>query len=184
MTRSPRSQSELVSQLTPLPLPLYVFQIPWAYVGMCFSCFCWHVEDHWSYSINYLHWGDTKTWYGVSAQYADKFEEVMKKNASELFEKSPDLLHHLVTIMNPSLLVQNGVPVRTPPLLFQWLAISADHCPLSTHLFTDLPRQSKRRRVCYHFPARLPRWLQPRLQLCRSRQLLSLRLAAHWPSGH
>ena len=79
---------------------------------MLFSCFCWHVEDHWSYSINYLHWGETKTWYGVSGLEADKFEQIMKKNAEDLFESSPDLLHHLVTIIDPSTLNKSGVPVN------------------------------------------------------------------------
>ncbi|XP_022330439.2 lysine-specific demethylase 5A-like isoform X4 [Crassostrea virginica] len=86
-------------------------KIPWCYVGMCFSSFCWHNEDHWSYSINYMHWGEPKTWYGVPGSMADLFEDVMKKSAPELFEASPDLLHQLTTIMNPNILMDHGVPI-------------------------------------------------------------------------
>ncbi|XP_053506859.1 lysine-specific demethylase 5A isoform X6 [Ictalurus furcatus] len=86
-------------------------KVPWLYVGMCFSSFCWHIEDHWSYSINYLHWGEPKTWYGVPAHAAEQLEAVMKKLAPELFDSQPDLLHQLVTIMNPNVLIEHGVPV-------------------------------------------------------------------------
>ncbi|XP_043210482.1 lysine-specific demethylase lid-like [Amphibalanus amphitrite] len=86
-------------------------KVPWMYVGMCFSTFCWHNEDHWSYSINYLHWGEPKTWYGVSGLRAQQFEEAMKSAAPELFKAQPDLLHQLVTTMNPNVLMAAGVPI-------------------------------------------------------------------------
>ncbi|KAJ8945625.1 hypothetical protein NQ314_009156 [Rhamnusium bicolor] len=86
-------------------------KVPWMYVGMCFATFCWHNEDHWSYSINYLHWGEAKTWYGVPGSRAESFEETMKSAAPELFHSQPDLLHQLVTIMNPNILMNAGVPV-------------------------------------------------------------------------
>lgn len=92
--------------------------IPWMYVGMCFSAFCWHNEDHWTYSINYLHWGEPKIWYGVPGNEADKFEEAMQKVAPELFLPSPDLLHRLVTTCNPNILSkEHGVPVSNYRLL-------------------------------------------------------------------
>lgn len=86
-------------------------KVPWLYVGMCFSSFCWHTEDHWTPSINYLHWGEPKTWYGIPSKYAEKAEAVMKTSAKELFSGQPDLLHHIVTTMNPNVLQAHGIPV-------------------------------------------------------------------------
>lgn len=56
--------------------------------------------------------GEPKTWYGVPAHAAEQLESVMKKLAPELFDSQPDLLHQLVTIMNPNILMEHGVPVR------------------------------------------------------------------------
>ncbi|XP_016297956.1 lysine-specific demethylase 5B-like [Sinocyclocheilus anshuiensis] len=99
------------SVLTHVTADICGMKLPWLYVGMCFSSFCWHIEDHWSYSINYLHWGEPKTWYGAPGYAAEQLENVMKSLAPELFESQPDLLHQLVTIMNPNVLMEHGVPI-------------------------------------------------------------------------
>jgi [histone H3]-trimethyl-L-lysine4 demethylase len=58
-----------------------------------------------------VHWGATKTWYGIPGDYADPFESAMKQEAPDLFDAQPDLLFQLVTLMSPDRLKQNGVPV-------------------------------------------------------------------------
>ncbi|KAI4170030.1 MAG: hypothetical protein LQ343_005279 [Gyalolechia ehrenbergii] len=85
--------------------------VPWLYVGMCFSTFCWHNEDHYSYSANYQHFGSTKTWYGIPGADAERFEEAMKQAVPELFESQPDLLFQLVTLLPPDQLKKAGVNV-------------------------------------------------------------------------
>ncbi|KAK1265891.1 putative lysine-specific demethylase JMJ14 [Acorus gramineus] len=97
--------------------------VPWLYVGMLFSSFCWHFEDHCFYSMNYLHWGDPKCWYSVPGSEAVAFEQsqlfgrriggakVMRRTLPDLFDAQPDLLFQLVTMLNPSVLQENGVPV-------------------------------------------------------------------------
>ncbi|XP_074311385.1 putative lysine-specific demethylase JMJ16 [Silene latifolia] len=86
-------------------------QVPWLYIGMCFSSFCWHVEDHHLYSLNYLHFGAPKMWYGVPGSEATKLEDAMKKHLPDLFDEQPDLLHKLITQLSPSILKLAGVPV-------------------------------------------------------------------------
>lgn len=86
-------------------------KVPWMYVGMCFATFCWHSEDHWTYSMNYLHWGEPKTWYAVPGNKFELFEAAMKLAAPELFNSQPDLLHQLVTMINPNILINSSVPV-------------------------------------------------------------------------
>ncbi|KAK4779137.1 hypothetical protein SAY86_006665 [Trapa natans] len=85
--------------------------VPWLYVGMCLSSFCWHVEDHHLYSLNYLHFGDAKVWYGVPGSHATKLERAMRKHLPDLFKEQPLLLNELVTQLSPSILNAEGVPV-------------------------------------------------------------------------
>jgi hypothetical protein len=64
------------SVLRYLQTPVNGVNVPWLYLGMLFSSFCWHNEDNYFYSVNYSHMGDVKQWYGVPGDQADKFEKV------------------------------------------------------------------------------------------------------------
>ncbi|EPQ08372.1 Lysine-specific demethylase 5D [Myotis brandtii] len=55
--------------------------------------------------------GKPKTWYGVPSLAAEHLEEVMKRLTPELFDSRTDILHQLVTLMNPNTLMAYGVPV-------------------------------------------------------------------------
>jgi histone demethylase JARID1 len=58
-----------------------------------------------------VHWGETKTWYGIPGDDAEKFESAIKQEAPDLFEAQPDLLYQLTTLMNPDRLTGAGVRV-------------------------------------------------------------------------
>ncbi|KAK0580538.1 hypothetical protein LWI29_003063 [Acer saccharum] len=85
--------------------------VPRLHVGMCFSSFCWKVEEHYLYSLHYLHLGAPKIWHGVPGRYATKFEAATKKHLSDFLVGQPNLHDKLVTKLTPSTLKSEGVPV-------------------------------------------------------------------------
>jgi len=85
--------------------------VPWLYVGMKYSSFCWHFEDLMLPSINYNHWGKPKLWYGVPESQREKFDQVVKEKCALLFKKDPNILYDITTMISPAYLILNGVKV-------------------------------------------------------------------------
>lgn len=107
LTRLPFAKGSLLNHIKS---KISGMTVPWLYVGSLLSTFCWHVEDHYTLSANYCHFGNIKNWYGIPSAYADKFEQHMRSLAPDLFQRQPDLLHQLVTLISPSELVKIGIP--------------------------------------------------------------------------
>ncbi|XP_031395287.1 lysine-specific demethylase JMJ706-like [Punica granatum] len=91
---------------------------PMLYIGMLFSMFAWHVEDHYLYSINYHHCGAFKTWYGVPGHAALDFEKVAREHvyttdilSSEGEDGAFDVLLGKTTLFPPNILLEHNVPV-------------------------------------------------------------------------
>ncbi|XP_050221199.1 lysine-specific demethylase REF6 [Mercurialis annua] len=86
---------------------------PMVYVAMMFSWFAWHVEDHDLHSLNYMHMGAGKTWYGVPREAAVAFEEVVRDHGYG-GEINPlvtfSVLGEKTTVMSPEVFISAGVP--------------------------------------------------------------------------
>ncbi|PWA53050.1 jmjC domain, JmjN domain, Zinc finger, C2H2-like protein [Artemisia annua] len=86
---------------------------PMVYISMLFSWFAWHVEDHDFHSLNYMHMGAGKTWYGVPRDAAVAFEDVVRVHGYG-GEINPIVtfatLGEKTTIISPEVLVKAGVP--------------------------------------------------------------------------
>lgn len=44
--------------------------VPWTYVGMVFSTFCWHNEDHYTYSVNYSEYAEQHSLLGLTIVFS------------------------------------------------------------------------------------------------------------------
>ncbi|XP_057521129.1 lysine-specific demethylase JMJ13 isoform X2 [Amaranthus tricolor] len=108
--------SKSVLRLLETPIPGVTD--PMLYIGMLFSMFAWHVEDHYLYSINYQHCGAAKTWYGIPGSAASHFEKVVREHvynkdilSTDSEDGAFDVLLEKTTLFPPSILLEHGVPV-------------------------------------------------------------------------
>ena len=101
------------SLLKHVPEDITGITVPWMYFGMACSTFCWHTEDHYFASINYIHWGAPKVWYGLPSSAAAGFDSLMRERYADLIEQSPDgnLFKDIVTMVDPATLIAAGLPV-------------------------------------------------------------------------
>lgn len=83
---------------------------PYLYFGMWATPFAWHVEDMDLYSINFLHFGDIKTWCAIPPQYAHLLEELARTKFSASYAACSEFLRHKTTIIRPDELTNAGIP--------------------------------------------------------------------------
>uniref|UniRef100_A0A1A9W6X7 [histone H3]-trimethyl-L-lysine(9) demethylase n=1 Tax=Glossina brevipalpis TaxID=37001 RepID=A0A1A9W6X7_9MUSC len=80
------------------------------YFGMWKSSFAWHTEDMDLYSINYLHFGEPKTWYAIPPAYGRRLEKLANRIFYENYQNCNAHLRHKMTLLSPQVLKQNKIP--------------------------------------------------------------------------
>ncbi len=85
---------------------------PYLYIGSWKSMFCWHKEDLDLYSINYLHFGKPKFWYGIPSQENDDFEKLARVTFPDAYKDCKEFLRHKTFLINPLIVKNNGITIH------------------------------------------------------------------------
>jgi len=72
---------------------------PYVYVGSWKTMFGWHKEDMDLYSINYLHHGSPKFWYGVDLRDNRLFEDFMHRIFPDSSRRCEEFIRHKTTLV-------------------------------------------------------------------------------------
>eukprot|EP00752_Nemacystus_decipiens_P004810 g4377.t1 len=86
---------------------------PMLYAGMWRSMFAFHVEDVNLYSINYVHRGDPKSWYGIPPDSRQRFESLAQAFFAEEFHACKDHMRHKTTMISPIQIQKAGISYYT-----------------------------------------------------------------------
>ncbi|XP_035379907.1 lysine-specific demethylase 4A [Electrophorus electricus] len=85
---------------------------PFLYFGMWKSTFAWHTEDMDLYSVNYLHFGEPKSWYVVPPEHGKRLERLAKGFFPGSAQSCEAFLRHKMTLISPSILRKYGIPLE------------------------------------------------------------------------